>query len=647
MSRNLRTLSLGLSALLAACGGEDSFPVEDQCNPLGTNHCMTPWPASAFEVADDATATGRRLAIPDGTLPTNLSGRQVDPALWNQADGFSPAAPMIVSFPGGISGEGLVRQDDFDASLTDASPTIIVDMTTGERVAHFAELDAPAASTPDRQGLYLRPAKRLVGGHRYAVAIKDSLRAPGGGALPRSAGFQALLDGAPSSHPLLEAMRPRFPEVLEALEAAGVPRDQLVLAWDFTVASDEFITRDALAMRDRALAAVEATPSTFEVVTDEPVDDGTVIRRRILGTFTAPLFLTKEGRYVPDTVVARDDDGLPALQGTYDVEFTAIVPACAYDAPAPVGIMVYGHGLMGSHDQVGSGAIRETAAAACVVTIGTDMRGMSSRDLPNVASTLADLSRGEQVFEVLVQGLVNHVTLIEAARGAMAEQLFVDDAGASLVDPSKVYYYGLSQGHIFGTSVIAYAPQIQRGVIGVGGGNYSMMLERSSDWPTYKTIVQGNYPDPLDLTVLINLMQMRWDKTETAGITHLALQGEPLGVQPKQILLHMGMSDNEVPNISTHWQARTMGIPVLTPSPEQPWGLETVADEITTGSGLVIWRDEDAAVPPMENVPAPDTGAHYVTREQPASRRQIDTFFRTGVIVNECDGACECPTSCQ
>ena len=639
----MRRRIIALALALAGCGddGGPPFPVEAHCNPLGTNHCMTPWPSSAFEVDDASTATGRRLAIPVGALPTNEAGVAIDPAGWNEADGFSPAAPMIVSFPQGFDGANLVGHHDFGASVTDASPTVIVDMTTGERVVHFAELDAPAADTPDRQALYLRPAQRLEGGRRYAVALRRSLRAHDGGELPISAGFAALLEGTPTSHAALEAMRPRFGEVLDALEAAGIPRDDLLLAWDFTTASDDYVLRDARTAVERALADVAATPQGYAVATDAPVDDGTVIRREIVGTYEAPLFLGNDGRYVPGTTVLRDGDGLPAIQGRYDVDFTAIVPACAYDAAAPVPIMIYGHGLMGSHDQAASGAIREQAAAACVVTLGTDMRGMSSRDIGAVASALTDFNLADEVFEVLVQGIVNHVVLTQVARGAMAESLFVDEQGASLVDPERVYYYGLSQGHIFGTSVIAHDPVIQRGVVGVGGGNYSLMLERSSDWPTYRNIVIGAYPDTLDLVLLINLMQMRWDKSETAGVSHWVLDDN-------EVMLHMALGDDEVPNLSTHWQARTMGVPVLAPSVEEPYGLE-LAEGPIGGSALVIMDGRDDSDPPIPdaNVPAPNTGAHYVTRSQPASRRQIASFFETGTITNECDGACECPERCQ
>ncbi len=637
---------IGFAIALAACGDDGpSLPVESHCNPLGVNHCMAPWPSSVFEIDDPDSATGRRLAIPLGALPTNGSSVTIDPADWNRADGFSAAAPIVVAFPGGVSSDNLVHHTDFDASITDASPTVIVDMETGERVAHFAEVDVPSEATPDRQALYLRPATRLLGGHRYAVALKTTLRARDGGELPVSEGFAALLDGTVTSHPLLERMRPRFGAVLEALDSAGVGRDELLLAWDFTVASDEFVWRDALSARAQALAAMVDEPPGFTIDGDEPVD--AAIRRKIVGEYDAPLFLSKEGRYVPRTVIVRDAAGDPALQGTYQAPFTAVVPECAYTADAPVGIMIYGHGLMGSGDQAASGAIRDTAAEICVVAIGTDMRGMSSKDFGAVASALTDLNFADETFEVLIQGLINHLALVQVARGAMATELFVDDpdgpggaAPRSLVDPDKVYYYGLSQGHIFGTTVIAYDPVITRGVVGVGGGNYSMMLERSSDWPTYKSIMIGAYPDPLDVVMNINLMQQRWDKSETSGIAHVVSEGTPLGSPAKQVLVHMALGDDEVPNISTLWQARTMGIPVLAPSVAEPWGLEQTAGPLD-GSALVIMTG-GAPPSPAENIPAPETGAHYVTRTQPATRRQMKTFYETGMIVNECDGACDC-----
>ena len=223
--------------VLAACSGDTALPIQAECNPLGVNHCMTPWPSSAFEVEDATTPTGRHLALPEGTLPTNVGNISIDPAGWNVADGFSPAAPIVMSFDGSVSANGLPPRDHMDLSLAQTSPTVILDMTTGLRVAHFAEID-PSDGTLDSQAIVLRPARRLIGGHRYAVAITNLVKDRDGEDLAVPPGFAALRDGHDTDHALLEDMRPRFQEVLDALEVDGCPDSELVVAWDFTVASD-------------------------------------------------------------------------------------------------------------------------------------------------------------------------------------------------------------------------------------------------------------------------------------------------------------------------------------------------------------------------------------------------------------------------
>jgi hypothetical protein len=524
---------------------------------------------------------------------------------------------------------------------------VILDMTTGTRVAHFAEVDAYANAQPDSQALLLRPAARLAGGHRYAVAITRRVRARDGSELATPPGFAALRDHKNTDHALLEAMRPRFGEVLDALDDAGFPASELVVAWDFTVASDDFIHRDMIAARDRAIAALDSHPIEFAVSANAPIDDGKRIRNKITGMLDAPLFLTQNGAAAVGTKVARDAGGLPALQGFYRVPFTAIVPACAYDiANQPVPMVMYGHGLLGSSNEASSSVQQTTAVELCAVFVGTDMRGMSTPDLTAVAHALNDISHADEVMEVLEQGMVNHIALARAMRTSFAQQLFVDPASGnrSLVDPTKVYYYGLSQGAIMGTTVLAYEPTIARGVLGVGAANYSLLLERSSDWTQFRGILSGAYPDPLDIVMAVSLFQMRWDKTEGAGVANSVLQGAPTGVPPKQIVLQVALGDQEVPNLGSYWMARTMGLPVLGPSPATPWGLTVQASPLAAGSAMVI-MDGGAPPPPTANLPAENHDMHNLTRRQPATRRQIKEFFASGQIVNECAGACLCQSA--
>jgi hypothetical protein len=637
-----------VGAVLAACGSSGThLPMADACNPLGVNHCMAPFPSSAFEIADATSETGRRLALTSDALPVNVNHEKVDPTIWNLADGFSAAAPIVMSFDGGVSIANLADPLHMDMSTTDASPTVIVDMTTGQKVAHFAEVDVPSASTPDHQALYLRPAQRLTGGHRYAVALKTTLKRADGADLPMPPGMAALLDGTITTHPLLEAMRPRFADVLASLAAAGVTKDQILVAWDFTVASDAFVRLDMTTARDRAVAALDAKAPTYKIISDTPGTGD--IARTITGTYDAPLFLDHDGSFADGVVIARDAQGLPALQGTYQSPFTAIVPACAYTSATPVGMFVYGHGLLGDSSQVTSGAVEATAAQLCMVVVGTDMRGMSAADIGAVANALTNLTDSDQVFEVQEQGIVNHVALVRAMHTSMAQTLFVDAAHGNkvLVDPDKIYYYGLSQGGIFGGTIMAYDPFMTRGVLGVAAANYSLMLERSHDWPTYRAILNGAYEDPLDDVMALNLMQNRWDKTEPSGIANVLTEG--VGTPAKQVIIQIALGDDQVPNIASEWEARSAGLPVLAPSVTVGWGLTPMNAPLASGSALVYY-DGGVAPPPITNVPAASTGMHDLTRNQPAARRQIGDLYTGGTATDECKdaGACYCAQSdCQ
>jgi hypothetical protein len=550
---------------------------------------------------------------------------------------------MVMAWRGGVSPDGLPPSDDLDLSVTPDSPTVILDMTTGSPVPHFAEVDAQAADQPDSQALYLRPAARLAGGHRYAVGISRRVRARDGGELAVPPGFAALRDHRNTDHALLEAMRPRFADVLTALETAGYPADQLVVAWDFTAASDDFIHRDMITARDRAIAALAGHPIHFTIATDEALGNGK-ISRKITGTLDAPLFLTQDGAPRPGTKIARDASGLPALQGFYQIPFTAIVPACA-TAVTPVPMVLYGHGLMGTSSETAGSVQQTTAAELCAVFVGTDMRGMSTPDLGAIARALSDVSHADEVMEVIEQGMVNHITLVQAMRTTFASQLFLDASGKSVVDPTQVSYYGLSQGGVMGPTIMAYEPTMTRGALGVAGGNYSLLLERSADWATYRSLMSAAYPDPLDITLAINLFQMRWDKVEGAGVANSVLQGAPTGVPAKQLLIQIALGDEQVPNLGSYWLARSMAIPVLGPSPTTPWGLSLATGPLA-GSALVI-EDGGAPPAPTTNTPAADLDMHALTRDQAASRRQIKEFFSAGDIANECAGACVCPATCD
>jgi hypothetical protein len=618
-------------------GGEATAP---ECNPLGGQRCSLPFPSSLYMIDDDTSPTGVRLDIAAGALPISDEGEPIDPAPFNQHDGFSPAAPIITAFATGVDASNLPSWTDLDASLAPDCPTVLVDMETGELVPHFAELDAGAPSA-DEQALYIRPAVLLEGGRRYAVAIRKNLRAPDGAELPVPAGFQAILDGTDSGHDRLERIRPRYPAIFGALADHGVAQDDLVVAWDFVTASRESMRRDMIAGRDAALALLRQSMGdiTFEITRDEPSDD-VRFTREIEGFFDAPLLLTEGGEVTPETRLNRGSDGLPTTAGLYRVPFDAIIPACA-TADAPVPMMVYGHGLLGDSDQVMSGGTRVAAAGLCMVAIGTDLRGMSEQDAPNVLAALSDANRGYLIFETLIQGIVNHVSLVQVARERLAGELFTDGAGRSLVDPDRVVYYGISQGGIFGGTIMAYDPFIERGVLQMGAMNYSMLLERSADWPTYQSFLQGSYPDAIDVSLLLALMQMQWDTTDPVSVADAVLSYGIPGVPAKQLLMQIGVADDEVSNIASEVQARTMGVPVLAPTVYQPWGTELAAGPVP--NALAIFDFGLADTIPVTNTPPPANDVHSSVRRREAAIEMMRGFYSNGEIVSTCgETGCFC-----
>jgi len=158
MTKLDRGLLLFVLASVFACGTDVTTPQE--CNPLGGASCITPWPSALYERDDGSTFTGVRLDIPTGALPTNLDNIPIDPAPFNERDGFSPVAPILVAFPGGVDAAQLVPYTNYPASVTADSPTVLLNMNTGDLVEHFAEVDVRAEGGATSASVEPKPRRR-------------------------------------------------------------------------------------------------------------------------------------------------------------------------------------------------------------------------------------------------------------------------------------------------------------------------------------------------------------------------------------------------------------------------------------------------------------------------------------------------------
>ena len=98
----------------------------------------------------------------------------------------------------------------------------------------------------------------------------------------------------------------------------------------------------------------------------------------------------------------------------------------------------------------------------------------------------------------------------------------------------------------------------------------------------------------------------------------------------------------EKPMAFNIWEARTMAIPMVTPSPTTAWGLDR-APGLIPPSALAVY-DCGAPPLPLTNTPPPKTACapagrselHDLPAHVAAGRRQMAEFYATGQIVDEC-----------
>lgn len=629
-----------LATAVAGCGGDDGPALPpDACNPLGGVGCVAPWPSAVYQVDDAQTVTGTRLAFPDGALPVNVDGVPIDTTRFSEHDGFSPAAFAFTAFDKWVDASALVGHTDVERSLTDDSPTVVIDMETGERVLHFAEVDANVMYEFDPQAVYIRPYNALLPNRRYAVGIRKSLRAADGSELAMPAGFRAILDGRKTTHPLLEAVRPRYDAIFAAFEQAGIDRDDLLVAWDFSTASEAMLTGPALGARDAAVEAMGplAQNMSYAIDNDDVINSDGGDIRRLRGTFQAPLVISDVK--AADGHLNRDNAGQVVVDGTMDAKFAALIPACAA-AQAPVPIVVFGHGFFGDLGEVQGSYLQHVATSLCVIVVGTEWTGMARSDLANTALALNEASGLVDVGERIIQGIVNVITLEQLARGKLASEVMVDGATA-LADPTRVFFYGISQGGILGATFMAYDPFITQGVLGVAGSNWSLLFERSTNWPPFQLIISGAYPGDINTLVIESLLQMGLDPIENLHVARHVVADPLPGTPAKQVLLQVAVNDSQVTNLSSELLARELGIESLAPALPLPYGLSEADGPLS--SALVMFDENATPLPPDSNLRhAVTNGTHNSVRWQPAVVRQIDGFFTNGEVVNTCNGTCDC-----
>jgi len=674
---------------LAACGddgtadggdgGADAGLIEivdvAGCNPLVPAACPYPFPNMMLVDDDAASATGFRVNLHAGNMgfvqaaPFNVGALG---AYMSRADGFSLGTPILTHLgTGDVDRATLPSFEDLGASVMASSTVQLIHRGSGERVPVWAETDLRALSDDERT-VMIRPQGGLDPAARYVVVITTGVKATSGADLEASDAYRALRDGVPTTSAIVEGMRAEYEELFTFLEAQGVARADTLLAWEWVTHSDDFamglvrphveLAREAATDPSMIPCDGCAAPLSYEITEclSSTMADATATGctyddtlhatelRRITGTFVVPSFLD------PVTgVIELDAAGAPLLKETLEAELIVHVPASlAAAAPGTAPVLVFGHGLLAEatdylHHDLDAGGVQALANRLNAVVVATRWVGLSKGDEPAIVDMLGNGEMFQPLVEGLVQSMVATTLLPPLARSDFKDDAVLGAAGGagSLLDTSRVYYYGISLGGIFGTVFAALSSDVKTAVLHVPTGAFSNVLQHSYLFGDFQNILTFLHQSRIEQQLYLAYTQRLFDPADPINwVRHLGSEGAVTPLGAKNCLFQVAWGDAAAPDFNAYTFARQGGIPLVDASPHHPYGLEALATPSGPGAtamtifdpglGRRALRNDDGETPPY---------AHGSIRRNPEVQDQIVAYFTEGTegtVTANCGGPC-------
>jgi hypothetical protein len=329
---------------------------------------------------------------------------------------------------------------------------------------------------------------------------------------------------------------------------------------------------------------------------------------------------------------------MPTRQGEVDAELRVYVPESVRNAePGTVPVWIFGHGLFGKPDMYlgdtdDPSKVAKLADEAGAIVFATVWRGFKDSDRVHAIHIANDFGRVNEISERLTQGVANVIAL---SRLILEGDILDDPALMGLPDANgELRYYGISLGGIAGAVTISNNPRISHAVFNVGGGAWSTMLERSSQWIPFDWIMVDMVPSPRNRQLMYALSQLFWDPVDP--MNHLD------GLRGRSVVWQEALGDEQVPNMTTRMLARAVGAAHLAPVVEPVNGIP-LATNPNSLPGYVQY-DPETELPAEANRPGIPSGAHSIPRTWPGCRQQIARFNDwedPGVLLHFCgDSPC-------
>jgi hypothetical protein len=509
---------------LTGAGGGDAAAPDPRRREVHAGFDLTdptggPFPSNRFTVPDHSQNTGRRvnLPLPD---PTTHRSDYEDTQVLNTLDGFNLQPRLSIPFDGPIDVNSVSSGTVFLVRLGDTLDS----HDHGGQVVGINQVVWDVATTT----LHVESDQLLDQHTRYALIITDGVRDQHGHRVEATEAFRHFRQTVPGAygHELLDAVH--------AARRLGVRERDIVTASVFTTESATAILEK---IRDQIHAATpgpvdfnlgpdgmrtvfrrdDVTGITFhEQTMDNPpgftdvqlslagldISPGAV-SAIAFGKYLSPDYEVHPGEYIPPVGTRT---GTPVVQSMDEVYFNLFLPS----GPKPEGgwpVAIFGiGGSMTKND--GLMLVAASMAEHGIATIGIETAGNGFGPLGTLAVNRSDGSlvtfpSGGRSYDQDGDGdITGQEGLFAAAprlilwardsqRHTVADlmqlvreiQVGVNVTGATPdLDPSRIYYFGISLYAGLGTELLAVEPDVKAGVITAGFGPF-IETNRLADGP--------------------------------------------------------------------------------------------------------------------------------------------------------------------
>ena len=617
----------------------------DFCDLTNQIHCMLPFPSGFFLDDDESQITDYKLNITGEAIPDTNSAQSDNMIILDRLDGFSPSTQIFTAFSSTPNITEMADQFNIPPSVHINHSSILLNLDTGEFVHHWIELDARAEEGEDTL-IFVRTLQGLDHDAAYAVAFRNLLDANGEEIQPED-GFLALRDNQATNSLQIESQREDYEYLFEKLEQSGVPRSNLQSAWWFHTASTKSILKDLFSIRNDAenrLGDVGLGCTITNVMEDYGEDNTTL--RVIQGTVTTPQYMETEYARSP---MVRNEDGDPMFVENREIDFSMMIPKSLAENNTSGPISVFGHGLFGDSDAYVKNG-RAIANEYQTVLLATDFKGWSSDgDQDAMTFALMDLKEFQYQQERQMQAVINHLAMIRTIAGGQCDEEYFKHNGTMLIDFEKINYIGISLGGLRGPSLLSMIPELEWGVLWVGGTSFSHQVERSThygseEYPSvfYQLLSSDlSLPSRMDRAISIALLQSIWDSTDGETFLPFRENGFEDLLKPFDMFYLTSMMDAQVTTLSADRAVRTGNVPVVNGSAYHPFGVMLIEGPID-GSAAAYF-DGDFPSLPTGNTNGPmwhHSLAHNLVLEVPEAKMMAYGYLLSGTLVDYCNPKC-------